>query len=360
LTNTYNSLISIFFSFDAMASAADHAPDPNYKGRPTEPKPSSSVVLVSPLNQILLLQRVIADRDHFSGGHVFPGGNVEASQDGVVPGPGKPGRHEDSIVYRLAACRETFEESGILLARNKNGSGILQISEAEREEARHKIHNNLLDFVTWVESLGGICDIEGLRPYTRWITPTSVARRFSTQMYVYMLPLGESSLADQGDYFIPRTDGGKEHNSASFKYAEEWTRLAENNEIVLFPPQYYLITLLTPFIRKPAKSLSFNELQKQRNQLVRFLEVLPADGVDQVPWAKKVISPKVDLISRDERAILLLDDSGPELNHVQQGDTSRFMLMPIAKHLKMQNMEVKDRRELKDYLNKEKAESGKL
>ena len=123
----------------SMASAADHAPDPKRKGPPADPRPSSSVLLVSPQNQILFLQRVIRERDHFGGGHVFPGGNVAANQDGSVPGPGQPGRHEDSNVYRLAACRETFEESGILLARKKKGKGLLQISEAEREIARHKM-----------------------------------------------------------------------------------------------------------------------------------------------------------------------------------------------------------------------------
>lgn len=123
----------------SMASAADHAPDPNRKGPPAEPRPSSSVLLISPQNQILLLQRVIRERDHFGGGHVFPGGNVAANQDGSVPAPSQPGRHEDSNVYRLAACRETFEESGILLARKKKGKGLLQISEAEREIARHKM-----------------------------------------------------------------------------------------------------------------------------------------------------------------------------------------------------------------------------
>lgn len=123
----------------SMAFAADHAPDLTRKGPPADPRPSSSVLLISPQNQILFLQRVIRERDHFGGGHVFPGGNVAANQDGSVPGPGEPGRHEESNVYRLAACRETFEESGILLARKKKGKGLLQISEAEREIARHKM-----------------------------------------------------------------------------------------------------------------------------------------------------------------------------------------------------------------------------
>jgi 8-oxo-dGTP pyrophosphatase MutT (NUDIX family) len=341
-----------------MASAADHAPDPNRKGPPAEPRPSSSVLLISPQNQVLLLQRVIRDEDTFSGGHVFPGGNLEASQDGVVPGVGQPGRHEDSPAYRLAACRETFEESGILLAKNKNGR-LLQVYGAEREEARHKIHDQNWDFVDWVSRLGGVCDIAGLRPYTRWITPASVPRRFSTQMYVYMLPLEESSLADQGDYFIPRSDGGKEHNSASFKYAEEWTELAECSKIVLFPPQFYLLSLLAPFIRKPKEKHSTADLQEQRDQLIHFLEDLPATGEDRVPWAKKIISPTTGDMSKDGRAILLLDTSGPELDNIRQGDTSRFVLMSVTKGSNAKQIEIKSRLELAEYLEDRKTK-GRL
>lgn len=338
-----------------MASAADHAPDPNRKGPPAEPRPSSSVLLISPQNQILLLQRVIRARDHFQGGHVFPGGNVSPNQDGSVPAPGQPDRHEDSNVYRLAACRETFEESGILLARKKKGKGLLQISEEEREEARHKIHDHQWDFAHWVRRLGGVCDIDGLRAYTRWITPTQVPRRFSTQMYVYMLPLEESTLADQGDYFIPRSDGGKEHNSATFKYAEEWTELAQSNKILMFPPQFYLISLLAPFLRKPEKALSTAELQKQRDKVVDFLENLPADSDDQVPWARKIISPTMGKISKDGRPILLLDTSGPEMNNIRRGDTSRFVLMLVAKGSKdprERRLEVRNRKEMAASLNK--------
>ena len=170
-----------------------------------------------------------------------------------------------------------------------------------------------------------------------------------------MLPIGESTLADQGDYFIPRSDGGKEHNSATFKYAEEWTELAQNNKILMFPPQFYLISLLAPFLRKPEKPLSTAELQKQRDQVIEFLENLPADGEDQVPWAKKIISPTTGKMSKDGRAILLLDTSGPEMDNVKRGDTSRFVLMSVAKGSKdprERKLEVKSRKELAGSLGK--------
>jgi hypothetical protein len=91
-------------------------------------------------------------------------------------------------VYRLGAIRECFEESGILLARNRNG-GMLDVPDAERERARRAVHSGELQFSEWVKQMGGVADVDSLVPFTRWVTPTSVPRRFTTQMYVYFWPL---------------------------------------------------------------------------------------------------------------------------------------------------------------------------
>jgi hypothetical protein len=125
---------------------------------PMEPRPSSSVLLISPANQILLLHRVQTSTS-FASAHVFPGGNVSAFHDGMVPEPGHPQRHVDNRAYRMAAIRETFEESGILLAKDKSTGQLLSVSEAEREEGRKLIHGAKISFPEWLEGKGGIPDI---------------------------------------------------------------------------------------------------------------------------------------------------------------------------------------------------------
>lgn len=119
---------------------------------PALARPSSSVVLLSPSNEVLLLHRVKSSTS-FASAHVFPGGNVDAFHDGEVPEQGDPKRHEDSLVYRLCAIRETFEETGILLAK-KNGK-LLDLPESERNEARKLIHGNKVKFNDWLQSVGG-------------------------------------------------------------------------------------------------------------------------------------------------------------------------------------------------------------
>ena len=128
------------------------------KREPAIPRPSASVLLVSPQNQFLLLQRV-KQSSSFASAHVFPGGNVSTFHDGEMPGPESPDRHVDSDVYRMAAIRETFEESGIILARNSGFGRLIEVPEAEREEGRKLVHSNKVKFESWLAGKGGKADI---------------------------------------------------------------------------------------------------------------------------------------------------------------------------------------------------------
>lgn len=109
---------------------------------------SSSVILVSPKNEILLLHRVKTSTS-FASAHVFPGGNL-STQDGSCPPPEDHARHEDSPSYRRAAIRELFEESGILLARERDSKKMLVVDEETREKGRRLIHQNQISFTEWL------------------------------------------------------------------------------------------------------------------------------------------------------------------------------------------------------------------
>jgi 8-oxo-dGTP pyrophosphatase MutT (NUDIX family) len=119
------------------------------------PSPSSSVILLSPSNEVLLLHRVKTSSS-FASAHVFPGGNVDPFHDGEVAHVGNPARHKDGPAYRLCAIRETFEESGILLAK-KDGK-LLELPDKEKDEARKKIHAREIKFCDWLDSLGATPD----------------------------------------------------------------------------------------------------------------------------------------------------------------------------------------------------------
>ncbi len=120
-----------------------------------------SIILLSPTNQVLLLHRV-GHSNNYPSAHVFPGGNLSEFHETDIPPPGSPERHADGRAYRLASIRETFEESGILLARQRGAGGngpLLNVPLKEKAEGRKKIRNNGVRFEEWVSQLSGVPDV---------------------------------------------------------------------------------------------------------------------------------------------------------------------------------------------------------
>ena len=58
----------------------------------------------------------------------------------------------------MAAVRETFEESGILLARTKEGR-LLEVDEDEREKVRKLVHGDKIKFEDWLDEKGAKADL---------------------------------------------------------------------------------------------------------------------------------------------------------------------------------------------------------
>ncbi|CAD6442337.1 5c76d6df-178a-443d-8018-1bffc72757ad [Sclerotinia trifoliorum] len=287
-----------------MSSTSKPKADSKSKKPIAVPQPSSSILLISPQNQILLLHR-IRTSSAFPSAHVFPGGNLDSYHESPIPPPSSPSRHRDSEVYRIGAIRECFEECGILLARpsgddeaqrndNQRDDLLLEIPSSEREKARKEIHSKNTKFASWVQEIGGKIDTTNLLPFTRWITPSNLPKRFTTQMYIYFLPLdAETGIGGKEKMVqIPRDDGGIEHTAAEFGYCEDWLKKARRNEIILFPPQFYLMNLLASFLSKPGEGEKFSrgELKGQRERVLEFLKGDGGDGTG-VEWGEKVMSP---------------------------------------------------------------------
>ena len=85
---------------------------------------------------------------------MFPGGNFDRKQDKSLT---------------MTAIRETFEESGLLLASSPSSAPFPL--EAVLEEARHQIHQQTLLFQNFLQTKNLEADVESLFPFTQWITP---------------------------------------------------------------------------------------------------------------------------------------------------------------------------------------------
>lgn len=68
----------------------------------------------------------------------------------------------DGPAYRLGAVRETFEESGILLAHGV-GAGeegrLVEVEEGAMLKGRKEVHGRKVEFGKWLESVGGRADV---------------------------------------------------------------------------------------------------------------------------------------------------------------------------------------------------------
>ncbi|PWY91158.1 NUDIX family hydrolase [Aspergillus heteromorphus CBS 117.55] len=319
-----------------MPSHKSKSPKP--QSTPAVPRPSSSVLLISPRNEVLLLHRVKTSTS-FASAHVFPGGNL-SGQDGPCPPPEDLARHDDGPWYRNAAIRELFEESGILLAKDRSSGKMLAIPEEQREAGRREIHQHKITFAEWLRerSSAAVPDTEQLIPFTRWITPTNVPRRYTTQMYLYFLPLSPGSgdpvldeIPSEGqteEIQIPTSDGGVEISEARFLPASEWIRMAQSGEIILFPPQFLLLHLVAGFLDEGAEgggagvgAGSVEDLDSRRAELMRFVHT------GQPPWTEKCICPKMLKMSSDGRTVLALDQPGPELKESGRGGESERVVL---------------------------------
>ncbi|KAL4966244.1 NUDIX hydrolase [Aspergillus stella-maris] len=306
------------------------------KKPPADPRPSSSVVLISPKNEVLLLHRVQTSTS-FASAHVFPGGNLSL-QDGRCPPAGDAKRHEDATWYRNAAIRELFEESGILLAKDVSSGGMLAVKEEDREKGRREIHQKKTTFLEWLaeQNMAAVPDIDNLIPFTRWVTPINVPKRYTTQMYLYFLPLpleSEKSLlneipmeGEREEIQIPTSDGGVEIAEAQFLPASEWLNKAAQGDIILFPPQFVLLQLAAQFLDREPRTDSPEELQRRRTHLIEFAHS------GSPSWTEKCISPKIGKYAEDGRVVMLLDHPGPELKDTnRKGESERVVLLRFEK-----------------------------
>ncbi|KAI1973582.1 hypothetical protein LOZ55_005388 [Ophidiomyces ophidiicola] len=299
------------------------------------PRPSSSVVLISPQNEVLLLHRVKTSSS-FPSAHVFPGGTI-SPQDGDFPPAGHPDSHDEGIHYRRAAIRELFEESGILLAKNTATGQMLHVSAEEREKGRHAIHMDKTTFDKWLKNQDPAAapDTDPLVPFTHWITPQRNPRRFTTQMYLYFLPPSNGDISDiagNTEVQVPSSDGGIEITEAQFLPATEWLRRARTGDVIMFPPQVFLLDFVAQFLEKAGsnggnrQAISAEESTRRRSELVKFAHS------GSPPWTHKFICPTPMGTIADGRQILDLSHGGPELKDSgKKGEVDRVVLARFSK-----------------------------
>jgi 8-oxo-dGTP pyrophosphatase MutT (NUDIX family) len=166
------------------------------------PRPAATVVLLRDGRHgpEAYLQRRPRSMGFAAGLWVFPGGRVDdADRDPAVDGSwdGPPPAAwaarlglpvDDARGHVVAACRETLEEAGLLLAEPQPDPG-------ELAGARRDLLAGTRGFTELLAGLGVRLDSGRLRYWAWWVTPEVETRRYDTRFFLAGLPAAAAAAA---------------------------------------------------------------------------------------------------------------------------------------------------------------------
>ena len=226
-----------------------------------EPRDAATVMLLRAAGtgsgvEVLLLCRARM-MDFAPGAHVFPGGSVDSADaeiavelpSGYAATLGVPPERAQALIG--AAVRETFEESGVLLAAGQ------PVAEDRRELLAGSV--SLADVLRHRELE---LRADALLPWARWITPEASDRRFDTWFFAAAMPEGQ--VADAGI-------GAAEADSAAWLRPAAALAAARAGEITLLPPTAVTLAEL-------AAHESVGEVLAQRRTITARMPSVQVEG----------------------------------------------------------------------------------
>ncbi len=206
---------------------------------PAEPRDAATVVLTRRGErgpEVYLLRRQTSMA--FAGGmYVFPGGGVDPRDFDHVVGWAGPspadwakqlGVDEHSArALVCAAVRETFEESGVLLAGESASSVVADTTGEDWEADRQALEAHQLSLTDFLDRRGLVLRTDLLGAWSGWLTPIFEPRRYRTWFFVAELPEGQHT-----------RDVSGESDLVAWLPAIEAVEQAETQDVLMLPPTY--------------------------------------------------------------------------------------------------------------------------
>ena len=167
---------------------------------PVPAKPAATIALLrdSPSRMEVLLLKRDRNASFVPGAYVFPGGRVDpadwtkqtlASVDGLTTETaatrlGLVGTSPPAIAYYIAALREAFEETGILVGVGPNAQAPpTAAASVEVEVLRNGLMEGAVSFNEALKHLSCRIDGSSIEYLAHWITPEREPRRFDTRFF---------------------------------------------------------------------------------------------------------------------------------------------------------------------------------
>jgi len=143
----------------------------------------------------VLMTRRSPNASFLPGAYVFPGGRIDPADHHAhcaerVPGTAR--RHRTAV---QAALRETFEELGILLAVQADGTPVTteHVQDLDRNQALYP----------QLQSRGWSLAVDRVRMLACWTTDRGVPKRFDTAFFAALMPGQQEPAADEMEQFEP-------------------------------------------------------------------------------------------------------------------------------------------------------------
>ena len=214
-------------------------------------RPASTVMLLRDSEhdmEVFMMQRTTTAA-FASGMYVFPGGRVddvdgaselddlcegltdaEASDLLRVPSGG--------LAYWVAAIRESFEEAGVLLARDERGDFVRHNDPDSQQRfaaARHAVHDGALSLAEFCRQEGLRLAVDTISYVSHWVTPVGEKRRFDTRFFVAVAPPAQDLMHDD-----------KETIASLWVTPTDALGRAERGELAMIPPTVANLQFLAP------------------------------------------------------------------------------------------------------------------
>lgn len=178
-------------------------------------RPAATVILVRDGTQgieVFMMQRTHR-ADFVPGAYVFPGGSLDATDFSSVSEVPCSGLEDASasrllklerggLAHWIAAIRECFEESGLLLARDLSGR-LVELQDSETTQhlsaCRKKLAAGELTLADICRSRNIQLATDKLVYFSHWITPPIAPRRFDTRFFIAEAPPAQTASHDDSE-----------------------------------------------------------------------------------------------------------------------------------------------------------------
>jgi 8-oxo-dGTP pyrophosphatase MutT (NUDIX family) len=206
---------------------------------PAEPRNAATVVLLRPGHEgpeVYLLRRQTS-MAFAAGMCVFPGGGVDPRDfDHEIAWAGPDARSwaarlgTDEATARALVCaavRETFEESGVLLAGESADTVVADTTGEDWEADRAALEARELAFTEFLDRRGLVLRTDLLGVWAAWLTPVFEPRRYRTWFFVADLPEGQLT-----------RDVSTESDQVTWLPAMQAVSDVEAQRMLMLPPTY--------------------------------------------------------------------------------------------------------------------------